>query len=185
MLLQTAVNALQGEDGANFDAGVTNPGDGNGALNYADTALLHAGFASAASEDETVVSRAADLAAIVEGIREQMVLAETLAVGVLAATESNVRIGVDMANVVNALEAALDGRDRNRDGVVSLNEQGAKTAYMSGQDIGEHVPAAAGPTDTPNTGDALAPIVALAALAAGLALTSGGGLLLWRRRRTA
>ena len=108
-----------------------------------------------------------------------------LALNAAAATENNVLVGVDIANVVGWLELAVDGRDQNRDGVVSLNEQGAKTAYVSGQDIGEHAPAAAGPTDTPDTGDALAPIVALAALAAGLALTSGGGLLLWRRRRTA
>ena len=185
MHLQSTVNALQGEGGANFDASVTNPGDGNGALNYAAAALLHGGLASGASEDATVVNRTAELAAIVEGVREQLVTAETLAVGVLAATEASVRVGVDIANVVNALEAAVDGRDRNRDGVLSLNERGAKMAYVFGQDIGEHVPAAVGPTDTPDTGDALAPIVALAALAAGLALTSGGGLLLWRRRRTA
>ena len=185
MHLQSVINALQGEGGANFDAAVTNPGDGHGALNYADAALLHGGFASAASEDTAIVSRAAELAVIVEGIREATANAEMLALNAAAATENNVLVGVDIANVVGWLELAVDGRDSNRDGVVSLNEQGAKTAYVSGQDIGEHAPAAAGPTDTPDTGDALAPIVALAALAAGLALTSGGGLLLWRRRRTA
>ena len=183
--LQSVINALQGEGGANFDTGVTNPGDGNGALNYADAALLHAGFASAASEDSTVKSRAKDLAEIVAAVREATANAERLALNAAAATENNVLVGVDMANVVGWLEFAVDGRDSNRDGVLSLNERGAKVAYVFGQDIGAHAPAAAGPTDTPDTGDALAPIVALAALAAGLALTSGGGLLLWRRRRTA
>ena len=183
--LQSVINALQGEGGANFDAGVTNPGDGHGALNYAEAALLHGGFASAASEDATIVSRTAELATAVEAVREATANAERLALNAAAATENNVLVSVDIANVVGWLELAVDGRDQNRDGVVSLNESGAKMAYVFGQNIGEYTPAAAGPTDTPDTGDALAPIVALAALAAGLALTSGGGLLLWRRRRTA
>ncbi len=170
---QHVINIIEGTGGANFDAGPGNPGDGLGVLAYGADLIKHAQFSKdAAPEDDSVGDGADDAIAATE---TAIVFAErardSAAVAVDSGT-SEFRLGIELANMVS----------------LTTNGVGdAETAYTASQDIGlfEAFAGEGEAPPPPDVGDPLVPTVAIAALLVGLLLTGAGGLLVFRRRRTA
>jgi len=173
---QHVINVVEGSAGAN--AAAASPGDGHGVLNYAADAIAHAGFALSVAPDDAAV---AELVAAANNVIADATLARDNALTVVNATTDNLLVDIALTNQVNATTRALEGSDQNADGVLSGSEGGANTVYTSAQDMGAFE-LKAGDVTPPVTGDALVPMMALMVLIAGLVLTSGGGLLVFRRR---
>jgi hypothetical protein len=180
------INIIEGTGGANYDGSFGDPGDGFGVINYALDTIKHAGFIKTAAPDDAVVVAAADAAiASANNAMADAILARDAALSVANRSTDDLIVDVGLANAVNATKRALEGSDENADGTLSGSEGGANTAYTASQDIGAFLPAAGDAPTTPVTGDTLVSMVALFALIAGLVLTAGGGLLVFRRRTAA
>jgi hypothetical protein len=167
--------------------GLGAPGDSVGIIAYANAAIAHAGFAKSATTDAGVIATADAVIAAANNTIAHANSAKGAAQRIIAASASGLIVNLELANVVNASKRALNGTDDNGDGVRGNAgpEGGAKSIYTFSQDLGMFVPLAGSPSDPPPTGDALVPLTALLVLAAGIVLTAGGGLLVFRRRSAA
>ena len=166
---QHVINIIGGSGGANYDASVGDPGDGQGVLNYAADLITHAGLAKGAAPDDESVGDGADDA--IEAAEAAVVSAQRAsdeALLVVTPGTSDFRIGIALSNQVTLAGAGVEN---------------AEAAYLASQDMALFEGTAG--ERPPEVGDALIPTVAMAALLAGLLLTGTGGLLLFRRRRTA
>ena len=177
------INIIEGPGGPNYDISFGDPGDDFGVLNYAADAIKHAGLAKgAASDNRTVVAMADEVIEAANRTIDFATRARDAALRMIA-TNNDFIVRIEIDNMVGMTTRGLDGTDEDGDGDVggTGEEGGAKTVYTKSQDMGQFEPVA-GP-GAPIVGDPLVPVLALAALMAGLVLTTGGGLLLFRRRR--
>ena len=164
---QHVINIIEGSGGANFDAGPGNPGDGLGVLAYGADLIKHAQFSKdAAPEDDSVGDGADDAIEAAESAIARAERARENALVVVSGA-SDFLIETALTNAVSLTGGGLDD---------------AEAAYAASQDIGLFEGLAG---QLPAVGDALVPTVAMAALLLGLLLTGAGGLLVFRRRRTA
>ena len=188
------VNIIEGKDGPNYgdldgNGSAQNPGDGWGVLNYAKDAAKHAGLArDTAPTDATVQAVSADVIAASNNVTAWVTRARDQALLILGATnETAARVFARNAQII--LTQASAGVDADSDGTIEpiAGEAGAATVYLHSQNLGKFEPVAGppAPPKPPEVGDPLVPAFALAALIAGLVLSSIGGLVLMRRRRAA
>ena len=201
--IEHVVNIIEGPTGANFgdldgNGSVQNPGDGVGALVHAAD-RKHAGFASAAAADDTVI---ADHAA---KVMEYGGNAETWAIqardeALRALTQSNVLFAkLVLSGTIGLLDSALHGN-------ANTGEGGADQAYVEGQLMATYtlMPGAPPPkqeltptpvptptpTPTPevkppdSVGETSIPAAAQMALALAALLLVSGGLLVLNGRRS-
>lgn len=138
--LEHVVNIIEGDKGPNFgdlngDEKRDNPGDGFGLLTYAKAAAEHAAFAAdAAPRDETVNLHAGHVKVATQNATQWATQARDLALPLFKApTIAAIRGPVDQ--IKDLLEAALEGRDVNRDGRIDPvpGEGAARTAYNHAQ----------------------------------------------------
>ncbi len=175
------INIIEGSGGANYVAAFGDPGDGNGVLNYAADAIVHATLAkNAAPDDATVTANADGVIATANNVITWATTARDNALLATVQTSLDIVTTLSIDNAVSNLTSALEGRDGDGDGTVEsiANEGGAWQAYTSAQDIGLFMPTMGA---TPGVGDSLVPVVALSILLAGLALGGTGGFILLRR----
>ena len=170
---QHVVNIIEGSGGANYDASVGDPGDGNGVLNYAADLIKHAQFSKDAAPDDDSVSDGADGA--IEAAEAALSRAER-------ALSDALRV-VNTSPGTPADNAVLLIRLGNVSNLTKLGIDDAKDAYLGSQNIGLFEALAGGAP--PGVGDPLVSTAAMVALLAGLLLTGAGGLLVFRRRQTA
>jgi hypothetical protein len=201
--IEHVVNIIEGPTGANFgdldgNGSAQNPGDGVGALVHAAD-RKHAGFASAAAADDTVI---ADHAA---KVMEYGGNAETWAIqardeALRALTQSNVLFAkLVLSGTIGLLDSALHGN-------ANTGEGGADQAYVEGQLMATYslMPGAPPPkqeltptpvptptpTPTPevkppdSVGETSIPAAAQMALALAALLLVSGGLLVLNGRRS-
>ena len=186
--IEHVVNIIEGPAGANFgdldgNGSTQNPGDGVGALVHAAD-RKHAGFASSAAPDDTVM---ADHAA---KVMEYGGDAETWAMqardeALRALTQTDILFAkLVLGGTIGLLDTALNGN-------ANTGEGGADQAYVEGQLMATYtlMPGAPTPTSEPEgpaTGGVFMPAAARMALAlAALLLVSGGLLVLSGRRSRA
>jgi hypothetical protein len=169
---QHVINIVEGTDGANFDAGPGNPGDGMGVLAYADDLVTHATLAKgglSATDDADLIA-AADLA---------IANAQDAKTGALQARNNAVTL---------LLASAIDDGSKlqlhNMSIGLSNGNDSAKLAYTDSQDLATFVPIlGATPVVTPPVvGDTLVSTIAMSVLLMGLMATAAGAFLLFRRR---
>ena len=132
------INIIEGEDGANFDAASTNPGDGLGVLAHADD-REHAGFAASADADNTVMAAAA-IGVDVNGLNAATWAGQARDIALEVLGTSNISLakiflGPGGGTVVSTLQAARSGHDADGDGTIEsiANEGGADQAYVEAQ----------------------------------------------------
>jgi hypothetical protein len=168
--------------------GLGDPGDSVGVIAHANAAIALAGVAKSATTDAGVIETADEVIASANNTIAHANAAKATAGRIIAATSSGMAVNLELENLVSSSGRALNGTDEDGDSIVGNDgpEGGAKSGlYTFSQDLGMFVPLAGAPTGPPPTGDALVPLMALLALVAGVVLTAGGGLLVFRRRATA
>ena len=170
---QHVINIVEGTDGANFDAGPGNPGDGMGVLAYADDLVTHATLAKgglSATDDADLIA-AADLA---------IVNAQDAKTGALQARNNAVTL-----LLASAIDDGSELQLQNMRIGLSNGNDSAKLAYTDSQDLATFVPilGATPPEVTPPAvGDTLVSTIAMSVLLMGLMATAAGAFLLFRRR---
>ena len=210
--MQHVINTIEGEDGANFDAAATNPGDGIGIIAHAQDAK-HGPFAATAVPDDEVIGAHALLveasgANVEAWASEARDIALNKVIGESSFALAKIFVGPGGGTVISTLMAARNGFDGNGDGTVSgaAGEGGADQAYVESQlmatftlEPGPPVPQTpptptpeptpiGGPQPTapglPGVGDDSVPIAAQLALLAAVVLLGTGGIFMARGRRS-
>ena len=212
--IEHVINAIEGMDGANYgdldgNGAIQDFGDGYGAIPHAQN-RKHGPFAAGGAAADDVVVSGANLVDITGKNAEDWAgLARDQALAALATDSlalAKVLLGPGVDTVVTRLESARNGFDADGDGTIEsiAGEGGAAQAYVEGQRMATYTLAAGGFSPTaaelaaaagagtsgpgiglPSVGDPSVPALAQAALIAGLVLLStGGGVLILRRRRS-
>ncbi len=172
----------------NIVDGLGGPGDGIGLIKHAnDAAAEGAAARGAASDDASVAAVAAEVVSAANNTIRNAERARDAALRVLDLTTDDIRVRLELENVVSLSRMALNGTDEDGDGIKGNAgaEGGANTVYTKSQDLGQFEPQQGTDPLSPVTGDLVVPALALVALIAGLLFTFGGGMMMLRRRRTA
>lgn len=142
-----------------------------------------AGAKSAAGGDELIEDVADELADAANNTSDLAGRAQAAALRVVGATTDNIAVDLDLDNLVALGAKVLNGTDADGSGVAgdAGAEGGAAKGYTLAQDLGQFEPGLGTP---PATGDGMIPFLAMIVLMAGLVLASGGGLLVFRARRS-
>ena len=179
-----AINAIEGENGANYDIAFGDPaGDGIGVLAYA-VDRKHAGFAEATDPENATV---AAHGALVEtyganaGIWAELARDQGLKVLASSLNIADIYLGPGANSVISLLDAALNG--------IEGGDGGAMQAYVEAQLMATYqfeagVATTVSPGPPGSVGDPSVPLLAQIALIASVMLLAAGGLLALKGRRS-
>jgi len=195
------INIIEGAGGANFDASFENPGDGWGAIPYAQNAQIHANLAIVgAPGDEVVAAHAALVDVTGQNAETWAAQARDVAVD-KALPEAGIALAkVWVQQAKGLLLAARSGLDADVDGTIGSisGEGGADQADVEAQLMATFTltpgPPVAGPSvivvgagsglGLPIVGDSSVPLLAQMALITALVFLVAGGALVVRGGRS-
>jgi hypothetical protein len=153
------INVIEGAEGANYDASLSDPGDGIGVIVHAQDSK-HGPFAATAFPDDTVIGEHALLVeASGANVENWANKARDIALNVIGTSNlqlAKIFVGPGGETVVSTLIAAKNGFDADGDGTVGsgAGEGGANQAYVEAQLMGTYTlspgtPVQVVPTPTP------------------------------------
>ena len=134
---QHVVNVIEGSDGANYDDGGGDPGDGAGVLGHVDTAKAAASMVGASGEDGSTRAMYASKAhTSATNAAMYAMMARDAALSALAQDDvdlAKIFVGPGGKTVISLLEAASNGFDANGDTEIGEGEGGAMQGYTEAQ----------------------------------------------------
>ena len=179
------INIIEGSEGDNFDSSHANPGGGMGIAALASAAATTAqGAVTAVPAQPNFHNYSGQVVSSANNTSSWAAMARDHALSAKSAGDM-VTARAYAANALTLANRALNGMDKDRDGMVSARaaEGGAMQAHMAAQDMASYNPSIY--VELAPTGDVNFTTFALIALGAAAVLVIGGGTILRRSRAQA